>query len=130
MVGKRASARSLWMVPLGSSHTTADNSDGIPPPHTRAALHATLDGVYIEANHVSQHDNASYVRFIHACLGYPAPTTFLRAVTAGFITGPHQFPRLTAKMVQFANIYPTPRLLQRATWIRHLRLSLTRILMR
>jgi hypothetical protein len=48
----------------------------------------------------TSHDNASYVRFIHACLGYPAPTTFLRAVTVGFITGPQQFPRLTAKMVR------------------------------
>ena len=54
----------------------------------------------MEANHVARHDNASYVRFIHACLGYPAPTTFLRAVTAGYITGTHQFPRLTAKMVR------------------------------
>ena len=40
------------------------------------------------------------MRFIHACLGYPAPTTFLRAVEKGFITGPNQFPRLTAKMVR------------------------------
>ena len=73
MVGTRQSSQSLWMVPLGPSHMTAVGSDGIPPPHPGAALHTTIDGVYIEANHVSQHDNASYVRFIHACLGFLHP---------------------------------------------------------
>ena len=62
--------------------------------------HRPPNGSYIEANHVAQHDNTSYVRFIHACMGYPAPSTFLRAVTQGFITAPNQFPRLTAKMVR------------------------------
>jgi hypothetical protein len=33
-------------------------------------------------------------------LGYPSPTTFLRAVERGFITGPSQFPRLTPKAVR------------------------------
>ncbi len=45
-------------------------------------------------------DNATYVRYVHACLGYPSSSTFLRAVTLGFITGTEQFPRLTAKMVR------------------------------
>jgi hypothetical protein len=101
--GTRDSSRSLWLVNLGAKSAPL-HSDGIPPPHTHAALHTSMatpvPGVYIEANHAAQHDNASYVRIIHACLGYPAPTTFLRAVTAGFITGPNQFPRLTAKMVR------------------------------
>jgi hypothetical protein len=43
---------------------------------------------------------ATYVRFIRVCLEYPSPSTFLHAVTAGFITGPDQFPRLTTKMVR------------------------------
>ncbi len=37
---------------------------------------------------------------VRAALGYPAPTTFLHAVSAGFITGPSQFSRLTTKMVR------------------------------
>ena len=56
--------------------------------------------MYIEAHAATHLDNASYVRFVHASLGYPAPTTFLRAVKKGFITGPSQFPRLTPKMVR------------------------------
>jgi hypothetical protein len=104
LVGTRDSSRSLWLVDLNANSLPISTSDGIPPPHQYAALHTSqmtpAHGVYIEANHVSRHDNASYVRFTHACLGYPAPTTFLRAVTAGYITGPNQFPRLTAKMVR------------------------------
>jgi hypothetical protein len=50
----------------------------IPPP-------IQASGIYVEANAVTLQDNATYVRFVHACLGYPTPTTFLRAVTAGFI---------------------------------------------
>jgi hypothetical protein len=33
-------------------------------------------------------------------LGYPAPTTFLKAVSRGYINGPQQFSRLTQKMVR------------------------------
>jgi hypothetical protein len=118
LTGTRDSSRSLWLVDLNANSVPIPMSDGIPPPHSYAALHTSQvtpsPGVYIEANHVSRHDNASYVRFTHACLGYPAPTTFLRAVTAGFNTGPNQFPRLTAKMVR--KQLPMPRLPQRATW--------------
>jgi hypothetical protein len=63
-----------------------------------------VDGVRskikVEANFVSHQDNSEYVRFVHAALGYPAPSTFLNAVTNGFINGPNQFHRLTAKMVR------------------------------
>jgi hypothetical protein len=91
MTGTRQPGQSLWQVAIPKAVT----SDHIPPqfPHTR-------QGFYIEANFVSQQDNASYVRFVHAALGYPAPSTFLNAVTKGFINGPHQFHRLTAKMVR------------------------------
>ncbi len=104
LTGVWDSSRSLWHVNPSANGEPSSLSDGIPPSTPRAALHTMhqtpLGGIYIEANHVSQQDNASYVRFIHACLGYPAPITFLRAVTAGLITGPQQFPRLTAKMVR------------------------------
>ena len=49
---------------------------------------------------MSMQDNASYVKFIHASLGFPAPSTFYNAVKSGFITGPNQFPRLTTKMIR------------------------------
>ena len=89
--GTRDSANALWRVPILSDGRTA--TDNIPPP-------APAAGLYVEANAVQIQDNASYVRFVHACLGYPAPTTFLHAVTEGYITGPDQFPRLTTKMVR------------------------------
>jgi hypothetical protein len=104
LVGTRDRARALWLVDLNANVSHVPLSDGIPPPHppahTRAKRQSSTHGVYIEANHVAEQSNASYVRFVHASLGYPAPTTFLRAVTAGYITGRHQFPRLTAKMVR------------------------------
>ncbi len=74
---------------------TVVTTDHIPPPFP-----SDRKGVYIEANFASELDNASYVRFAHACFGYPAPTTFLNAVSRGFINGPNQFARLTAKMVR------------------------------
>jgi hypothetical protein len=91
LAGTRTNLHSLWQVPLHLDQGCA--TDGIPPPSRTA-------GIYVEANAVAMQDNAAYVRFVHACMGYPAPTTFLRAVTAGFIKGPNQFPRLTPKMVR------------------------------
>ena len=105
--GTRTSRDSLWIVNLGeATQSVCTPSDGIPPPQ------ALLDrGTYIEANFLSLHDNASYVKFVHAALGYPAPSTFLRAVTEGYITGPNQFPRLTSKMVRkhLPNAVPTAK---------------------
>ncbi len=68
-------------------------------------------GIYIEANVLTAQDNASYVKFIHAALGYPAPSTFYNAVKAGFITGENQYPRLNTKMIRkhFPNAPPTAR---------------------
>jgi hypothetical protein len=107
VVGSRTSANALWTVDLNqyTAHHKHIDSDGIPPPS------APERGVFIEANAVDKHDNASYVRFVHASLGYPAPSTFLRAVTAGYITGPNQFPRLTPKMVRkhLPNAMPTAK---------------------
>ena len=89
--GTRDVLTSLWRVSL--QRETGPISDSIPPPHQDT-------GLYVEANAVSIQDNATYVRFVHACLGYPAPSTFLRAVSQGYITGPDQFPRLTTRMVR------------------------------
>ena len=50
--------------------------------------------------HHTAHPDADHVRFIHACLGSPTPTTFLNAVAKGYITGDKQFPRLTTTMVR------------------------------
>jgi hypothetical protein len=91
LTGERNSTKELWQVRFGA----ATESDGIPPPSS-----ALDKGIYIEANNVNLHDNASYVRFVHASLGYPAPTTFLHAVMAGYITTETQYPRLTGKMVR------------------------------
>jgi hypothetical protein len=43
---------------------------------------------------------AENVRFVHAALGSPPPTTFFCAVERGYINGPRQFPRLTTKVVR------------------------------
>ncbi len=45
-----------------------------------------------------QTDN-EYIQFVHALLGFPAPTTFMNAVRKRFITGPNQYTRLTPKLV-------------------------------
>ncbi len=44
-------------------------------------------------------DDREYVQFVHASLGFPAPTTFMNAVRKSFITGPHRYTRLTFKLV-------------------------------
>jgi hypothetical protein len=97
VVGTRTSARALWTVELAqcAKLNKEVDSDGIAP------LSPLDKGIYIEANAVAKPDNASYAKFVHASLGYPAPpSTFLRAVIAGYITGPDQFPRLTPTMVR------------------------------
>jgi hypothetical protein len=76
-------------------------SNAAKTEHARRSTSGKGDGgTYIAANSVRDTDAESYVKFIHAFLGFPAPTTFLKAVTRGYITGPNQFPRLTPKMVR------------------------------
>ena len=50
--------------------------------------------------HEDTRRHAKFVQFVHACCGNPPPTTFLHAVTKGFLSGENQFPRLTSKMVR------------------------------
>ena len=92
ITGRRESVSALWTVSL-TSNQTPHQSDGIPPPSRSV-------GIYVEANAITLQDNASYVKFVHAALGYPSPSTFLNAVRSGFITGSDQFPRLTTKMIR------------------------------
>ena len=82
LTGSRSPGQSLWKVNISMKTV----SDHIPPPYP-----IKEKGLYIEANCISHHDNASYVRFVHAAMGYPAPSTFMTAVTNGYITGPGQY---------------------------------------
>ena len=50
--------------------------------------------------HEDTRRDRDYVRFVHACMGSPPPTTFLRAVRKGYLSGPNQFPRLTPTMIR------------------------------
>jgi hypothetical protein len=47
-----------------------------------------------------QQSDRDHVRFVHAALGSPPPTTFMNAVTRGYINGPQQYSRLTTIMVR------------------------------
>jgi hypothetical protein len=91
MIGTRKSGESLWTIEIPRTV----KSDHIPPP-----IQWNRQGMYIKANYASKLDAASYVKFVHAALGYPAPSTFLNAVSRGYINGPNQFSRLTTKMVR------------------------------
>jgi hypothetical protein len=55
------------------------------------ALNGTLES--------SKHSDKNYVQFVHASLGFPAPTTFMNAARKGFINGENQYTRLTSKLV-------------------------------
>ncbi len=55
------------------------------------ALNGTLES--------SKHSDKDYVHFVHASLGFPAPTTFMNAARKGFIYGTNQYTRLTSKLV-------------------------------
>jgi hypothetical protein len=104
--GTRSAPNTLWDVDISAAVlASTPATDGIPPPAKGQ------QGIFIEANHVKQYDNRTYVRYVHASLGYPAPSTFLRAVINGYITGPTQFPRLSAKMVRkhLPNAVPTAK---------------------
>ncbi len=60
----------------------------------------TYEANQVKLLHHTAQSIAEHIRFVHACLGNPPPTTFLRAVVRGYITRPNQFPRLTTKNVR------------------------------
>jgi hypothetical protein len=61
------------------------------PKPKMSALNATLEN--------SKHSNKDYVQFVHASLGFPAPTTFMNAARKGFVNGKNQYTRLTSQLV-------------------------------
>ena len=52
------------------------------PKPEMAALNGTLES--------RKHSDKDYVQFVHASLGFPAPTTFISAARKGFINGTNQ----------------------------------------
>ncbi len=85
LTGVLMSSSSLWIVRL-EDDASIEHPSMAQPTRTANALIPQTD--------------VRFVQFVHAALGYPAPTTFLNAVVAGYITGPHQYPRLTPKLVR------------------------------
>jgi hypothetical protein len=63
----------------------------MPPPET---------GPVLLLHQTQQQPDREHVRFVHAALGSPPPTTFMKAVACGYINGLRQYPRLTTKMVR------------------------------
>jgi hypothetical protein len=61
------------------------------PKPKMTALNGTLKS--------SKHSDKDYVNFVHASLGFPAPTTFMNAARKGFVNGANQYTRLTSKLV-------------------------------
>jgi hypothetical protein len=105
MTGHRSHAKALWKVTLKLPPQDRDPGARIADDQGEPQLHRTRSpaiagGEYVEANYLRTHNAASYVRFVHAAMGYPCPTTFLHAVTAKYITGKDQYPRLTPQMVR------------------------------
>jgi hypothetical protein len=85
LTGERELGSSLWVVRL----------EGVAKP-TLSATTRTAPSAFA----VTPQTDARFVQFVHAAMGYSASTTFLHAVTARYITGPSQYPRLTPKMVR------------------------------
>jgi hypothetical protein len=84
----RCHAHNLWRIELPKT---------VVPSHSRPT-HEPLQVLLL--HQTDQQPDAEYARFVHAALGSPPPTTFLRAVARGFINGPRQFPRLTTEIVR------------------------------
>jgi hypothetical protein len=89
LTGKRHSAN-LWHISLPSTLRTSDP----PIPHLQG------NNAHVLLLHEDTRANAKYVQFVHACFGSPPPTTFLRDVEKGYLSGENQFPRLSAKLVR------------------------------
>jgi hypothetical protein len=80
----------LWRIPMPTQSA--------PTPRPRPTQISI--GQALSSHSLEQRSNPDYVSFIHAAFGRPAPTTFLKAVAEGFINGPRQCPRLTARLVR------------------------------
>ncbi len=87
LVGTRHTGN-LWKIALSKHHHPA------PPIPTVST------GPVLLLHQTQQQSDRDHVRFVHATLGSPPPTTFMRAVANGYINGPRQYPRLTTAMVR------------------------------
>ena len=87
LVGVRY-AHNLWRIPMPEYH------------EPQGPLPAFSANQVLLLHQTSSQPLAEHVQFVHAALGSPPPTTFLRAVARGYITGPRQFPRLTTAIVR------------------------------
>jgi hypothetical protein len=85
--GSKKSNQKAWKVQI-QQQTKAP--DIVPVPVASSAFAGKLHG---------RQTDSEYVQFVHASLGFPAPTTFMNAVRKRFITGPNQYTRLTPKLV-------------------------------
>jgi hypothetical protein len=88
LVGARH-AHNLWRIAM-------------PERQEPSLLAPSYSADQVELLHQSSHTDAEHItsRFVNASLGSPPPSTFLKAVTRGYINGPRQFPRLTTKNVR------------------------------
>jgi hypothetical protein len=93
--GKRYSAN-LWHISLQGLQLPQQQTGG--PDQPLEIDSPTITPVLLL--HEDTRRDAKYVQFVHACMGSPPPTTFLRAVERGFLSGANQFPRLTSKLVR------------------------------
>jgi hypothetical protein len=82
--GSKKSNQKAWKVQI-QQQTKAP--DIVPVPVASSAFAGKLQG--------TRQTDSEYVQFVHASLGFPAPTTFMNAVRKRFITGPNQYTRLT-----------------------------------
>jgi hypothetical protein len=89
LTGTRHSAN-LWHISLDRPSQTVPTPTFIAPVPAPTVL----------LLHENTRRDKKYVQFIHACLGSPPPTTFLKAIERGYLNGEKQFPRLTSKMVR------------------------------
>jgi hypothetical protein len=81
-----------------------------PTKPEMTALNGTLES--------SRHSDKYYVNFVHASLGFPAPTTFMNAARKGFINGTNQYTRLTYAQRHGHDVRrcPTPWPRQEGIW--------------
>jgi hypothetical protein len=87
LVGTRDTGN-LWRIALSNYHSPS------------APMLQLETGPVLLLHQTQQQPDREHVRFVHAALSSPPPTTFMKAVTCGYINDPRQYPRLTTKMVR------------------------------
>jgi hypothetical protein len=83
-------AQNLWRIAIPD----------LPPSTATAVTPRYDDNKQVLLLHHQSDPDAEHIQFVHATLGSPPPTTFLKAAVRGYINGPRLFPRLTPKLVR------------------------------